>query len=99
MLGKVDVKKGIYLGTGAGLILFVLLGFFSSAMMGGYVGLKLAELMVGPGRMGVIARVHTAISMIGAVIVTAVAFILGDALAGYVISQRLVTRVEAKVKV
>ncbi len=99
MLGKVDVKKGIYIGTGAGLILFVLLGFFPSAMVGGYVGLKLAELMVGPSSMGVITRVLTAISMIGTVIVTAVAFILGGALAGYVISQRLVKRVEAKVKV
>jgi hypothetical protein len=89
MLAKVDSRKGIYIGTGAGLILFVLLGFFPSAMMGGYVGLKLAELIMGPGTMGVVARVLTALSMIGAVLVTAVAFILGGAVAGYILSGKL----------
>ncbi|MFN4131859.1 MAG: hypothetical protein ACK4GE_02140 [Caldimicrobium sp.] len=92
MLAKLDSKKGVYLGTGAGLILFVLLGFFPSAMIGGYVGLKLAELIVGPGSLGVIARILTAVSMIGSVLVTAVAFILGGALAGYTLSQKVKTK-------
>ncbi len=99
MLEKFDVKKGIYIGTGVGLILFVLLGFFPSAMIGGYVGLKLAEHIVGPGSMGVIAKVFSAISMIGAVIFTGVAFIFGGAFAGYVVSQKLTTRAEAKARV
>ncbi len=94
MLTRVDAKKGIYIGTAIGLILFVLLGFFPSAMMGGYVGLKLAELIAGPGTMGVVARVMTAVSMIGAVLVTAVAFILGGALAGYVITQKVAAKAE-----
>jgi len=98
MLKEMDGRKAIYIGTGVGLILFVLLGFFPSAMMGGYVGLKLAELMMGPGSMGVIARVLTAVSMIGAVVVTAVAFVLGGALAGYLVAGRLGKRAEAKAK-
>ncbi len=98
MLGRVDARRAIYIGTGVGLILFVLLGFFPSAMMGGFVGLKLAELVVGPGSMGVVARVFTAVCMIGAVIVTAVAFVLGGALAGYAISQKVGSKAEAKVK-
>ncbi|MFN3407062.1 MAG: hypothetical protein ACK40E_04960 [Caldimicrobium sp.] len=89
MLAKLDSKKGIYIGTGAGLLLFVLLGFFPSAMVGGYVGLKLAELIVGPGSLGIVARILSAISMIGAVLVTAVVFIFGGALIGYAISRRL----------
>ncbi|BAU23688.1 hypothetical protein THC_1320 [Caldimicrobium thiodismutans] len=89
MLAKLDSRKGIYIGTGAGLILFVLLGFFPSAMMGGYVGLKLAELIMGPGSMGVVARLFTALSMIGAVLVTAVVFVLGGAIAGYILSGKL----------
>ncbi len=93
MLAKLDSKKGIYLGTAVGLILFVLLGFFPSAMMGGYVGLKLAELIVGPGSMGVIARVFTAVSMIGAVLVTAVVFIFGCAIAGYTLSKKVTPKV------
>lgn len=88
MLAKVNSKKAVYIGTGAGLILFVLLGFFPSAMMGGYVGLRLAELIVGPGSLGVLARVLTAVSMVGAVLTTACAFILGGALAGYALSQK-----------
>ena len=94
MLARLDAKRGIYLGTAVGLILFVLLGFFPSAMMGGYVGLKLAELIAGPGTMGVIARIMTAVSMIAAVLVTAVAFILGGALAGYAISQKVGAKAE-----
>jgi len=96
MLARINERKAVYLGTGVGLILFVLLGFFPSAMMGGYVGLRLAELIVGPGSMGVVARVLTAISMIGAVVVTAVAFVLGGALSGYAISGKLRKVAEAK---
>lgn len=80
-------KKGLYIGTGVGLILFVLLGFFPSAMMGGYVGLKLAELFMGLGTGGVLARILVALSMIGAVLVAAVLFILGGALAGWMIGN------------
>jgi len=98
MLTRINERKAVYLGTGVGLILFVLLGFFPSAMMGSYVGLRLAELIVGPGSMGVVARVLTAISMIGAVVVTAVAFVLGCALAGYAISGKLRKEAEAKGK-
>lgn len=88
MLAKINSKKAVYIGTGAGLILFVLLGFFPSAMMGGYVGLRLAELIIGHGNLGVVARVFTAVSMIGAVITTACAFLLGGAFAGYALSQK-----------
>lgn len=80
-------KKGLYIGTGVGLILFVLLGFFPSAMMGGYVGLKLAELLIGPGTAGVLVRILVALSMIGAVLVSAVVFILGGAVAGWMIGN------------
>ncbi len=88
MLAKINSKKAVYIGTGAGLILFVLFGFFPSAMMGGYVGLRLAELIAGPGSLGVVARVFTAVSMLGAVITTACAFLLGGALAGYSLAQK-----------
>ncbi|MCC6026391.1 MAG: hypothetical protein LM575_05430, partial [Caldimicrobium sp.] len=63
-------KNGLYIGTAAGLVLFALLGFFPSAMVGGYVGIKLAELFVGVPAVGILPRIFVAFSMIGAVIFT-----------------------------
>ena len=99
MFTMFDGKKLIYIGTGAGLILYVLLGFFPSAMVGGFVGLKLVEIVMGVENTGILAQVIAVVSMIGAVIFTAVAFVLGGALAGYIIAQKFCSGVEAKVKV
>jgi len=81
-------KKGLYIGTAVGLLLFALLGFFPSAMMGGYVGIKLAELIMGAPAVGVLPRIFVALSMIGAVISTALVFILGGAIAGWIVGTR-----------
>ncbi len=94
MLEARDVKKWVYVGTGAGLILFVLLGFFPSAMIGGYVGLKLAELIMGEVSSGILPRLLTALSMIGSVLVAAVTFILGGAAAGYLLATKVLPKTE-----
>lgn len=89
MLKGIDRRNAIYIGTGLGLMVFVLLGFFPSAMVGGFVGLTLAKLMLGPDFMGVIAKVITAICMIGSVIITACLFVFFGALAGYFVAVRV----------
>jgi hypothetical protein len=87
-------KKGLYIGTAAGLVLFALLGFFPSAMVGGYVGIKLAELIVGAPAVGILPRIFATLSMIGAVIFTGLVFVLGGAIAGWIVGTRFELKAE-----
>jgi hypothetical protein len=87
-------KKGLYIGTAGGLVLFALLGFFPSAIMGGYIGIKLAELIVGAPAVGILPYIFAAFSMIGAVIFTGLVFVLGGAIAGWIVGTRLELKAE-----
>ncbi len=87
-------KNGLYIGTAAGLVLFALLGFFPSAMVGGYVGIKLAELIVGAQAVGILPRIFATLSMIGAVIFTGLVFVLGGAIAGWIVGTRFELKTE-----
>jgi len=87
-------RRGLYIGTASGLVLFALLGFFPSAMIGGYVGMKLAELFVGAPAVGVLPRIFAALSMIVAVITTGVVFVLGGAIMGWIIGTRFEVKPE-----
>lgn len=96
MTSHLDLKRGIYIGTGAGLLLFVLLGFFPSAMIGGFLGMKLAELILGPASMGILARILSALSMIGAVVFTGIIFIFGGAYVGYNVYPKVAMKIFPK---
>ena len=77
-------KKGLYVGTGIGLILFVLVGFLSGSLIGGMVGLKITQSIMGaPVDATLISRVVVALSMIVGVMVSAVLFIGGMAALGW----------------
>ncbi len=77
-------KKGLYAGTGAGLILFALVGLLPGSLIGGVVGLKLAGLVFGTPLKGlVIARIMVAASMIVGVLGAAVVFVLGTGIFGW----------------
>jgi hypothetical protein len=77
-------KKGLYVGTGIGLILFVLVGLLSGSLVGGMIGLKLAGLIFGaPLEGALLSRVFVAISMIGGVFASAVIFIAGMGFLGW----------------
>lgn len=93
-------KKGLYVGTGIGLILFVLVGLLSGSLVGGLIGLKLAGFIFGAPLDGaLLARVIVAISMIGGVFASALIFIAGMGFlgwtAGFVYDATAKTRVEA----
>lgn len=77
-------KKGLYVGTGIGLILFVLVGFLSGSLIGGMVGLKISTSIMGaPVDATIFSRVIVAMSMIVGVMVSAVLFIGGTAALGW----------------
>jgi len=77
-------KKGLYIGTGIGLILFVLVGFLSGSLIGGMVGLKMTQIIMGASVKATLAsRVVVGLSMIVGVAVSAVLFIGGSAVLGW----------------
>lgn len=83
-------KKGLYAGTGAGLILFVLAGLLPGSLIGGMIGLKVAGLIFGTPLKGlVIARVIVAVSMILGVLGAAAIFIVGSSIVGWSVGVAL----------
>jgi hypothetical protein len=77
-------KKGLYIGTGVGLILFVLVGLLSGSFFGGLAGLKLMEYMTGgPVQTTLITRVVIVLSMLAGVVASAVMFIGGMGVLGW----------------
>ncbi len=76
-------KKGLYVGTGMGLILFVLVGFFSGSVIGGMIGLKMAGVLGIPLNTALLPRVIVAVSMVLGIMVSAVTFVFGGGLLGW----------------
>lgn len=77
-------KKGLYVGTGAGIILFALVGLLPGSFVGGFIGLKMAEMIFGVAMAGtILARVLVAVSMIAGVMVSAIVFIFGAGVMGW----------------
>lgn len=78
-------KKGLYIGTGVGLVLFALVGLFPGSVIGGVAGLKIAGMMLGAPLQGTIfARLIVAAGMITGVLVSAVIFIFGMGTLGWI---------------
>ncbi len=93
-------KKGLYVGTGMGLILFVLIGLLSGSLVGGLIGLKVAGFIFGaPVEGALLSRLIVAISMIGGVFASAVIFIAGTGFlgwtAGYLFDAMIKTKLES----
>jgi hypothetical protein len=86
MKTKEMAKKGLYVGTGAGLVLFALMGLLPGSMIGGVIGLKIAGGIFGlPLQATVLARMIVAVCMITGVITAAITLILGTGIIGWTI--------------
>lgn len=93
-------KRGLYVGIGAGLVIFVLAGLLPGSLIGGVIGLKVIEAVFGgPMTTEIMPRIILAVSMIIGVMASAIVCILGPGLigwsAGYMIDS---TRVTAEAK-
>lgn len=79
-------KTGLYVGTGAGIILFALLGVLPGSFIGGVIGMKMAEMMFGMPMAGeLLPRLMVAVSMIMGVMAAAVVFIMGTGVLGWTV--------------
>jgi hypothetical protein len=77
-------KKGLYVGTGAGIVLFALAGLLPGSLIGGVIGLQVSESIFG-GPMGsaLLPRMILAVCMITGVVVSALVCILGTGMLGW----------------
>jgi len=77
-------KKGVYVGAGAGLILFALIGLLPGSFIGGVIGLNIAGSIFGhPLGAALLPRIIVAISMLLGIVVAGVVFIAGASLLGW----------------
>lgn len=77
-------RKGLYVGTGAGLVLFALVGLLPGSLIGGVIGLKVVGAVFG-GPLGseILPRIMLALSMITGVMVSAAVCLIGSGMIGY----------------
>lgn len=83
-------KKGLYIGAGAGLVLFAIVGLLPGSFIGGVIGLNIAGSIFGlPLSASLMPRIIVGMSMVLGVLVSGVVFVVGASLlgwlAGYVI--------------
>jgi len=77
-------KKGLYVGTGAGLVLFALAGLLPGSLIGGVIGLKVVgALFGGPLTSAILPRIILAMSMVTGVMAAAAVCLLGSGVVGY----------------
>ena len=87
---KTLANKGLYIGTGAGLVLFTLIGLLPGSLIGGVIGLKLSALLFGvPFVSEILPRIILALSMLTGVMASATVFVVGSGFAGYSIGYLL----------
>jgi len=83
-------KKGTYAGTGTGLIMFLLVGFFPGSLIGGAVGLWLTNTFLGgAAEPSLLPRVVTALSMLAGVLASAAVFVIGFSVVGWAVGTAI----------
>lgn len=77
-------KKGLYVGVGVGLVLFVLAGLLPGSLLGGVAGLKIVEALYGgPMTVAILPKIILAVSMLVGIMLAAVVYVLGSGIIGW----------------
>ncbi len=85
-------NKGLYAGTGTGLILFLLVGMFPGSLIGGAAGLFITKMILGtPVEPTLIPRIITVVAMVVGIISSAAVFIVGTSVLGWSIGAAIDT--------
>jgi len=96
-------KKGLYLGAGAGLVLFAIFGLLYGSLLGGVIGLGIAGSIFGyPVGPQIASRMIVAASMLFGILVSGVVFTGGLAFIGWAIGyaiESLMAKKEAEQEV
>ncbi|MBI5098418.1 MAG: hypothetical protein HZB30_04155 [Nitrospirae bacterium] len=83
-------KKGLYVGAGAGLVLFALIGLLPGSFIGGVIGLNIAGSIFGyPVGPQIAARMIVAAAMLCGILVSGIVFTAGLAFIGWAIGYAI----------
>ncbi|GBE00075.1 hypothetical protein BMS3Abin07_02121 [bacterium BMS3Abin07] len=81
-------EKFIYIGTGAGLVLFAIYGLLPGSFLGGIMGLNLSGLLFGyPVTSSLMPRIIVAVSMLLGVMVSGLVFIIAGSTLGWLLGS------------
>ncbi len=91
-------KKGVYIGTGAGLVIFVLFGLLPGSLLGGAVGLNIAGWLFGqPVESALLSRIVVFVSMLIGTLVSGIVIVTGASTIGWLIGWVIDSRTHEKV--
>lgn len=83
-------KKGLYMGAGAGLVVFAIVGLLYGSLIGGVVGLNIAGAIFGyPVGPQIASRMIVAASMLMGILVSGIVFTGGLAFVGWAIGYMI----------
>lgn len=87
---KVMSTQGVYIGTGAGVILFALFGFLPGCLLGGAAGISIAGWLLGfPLDPGLLSRVIILLSMLAGVLISASVIVIALSALGWLFGSFL----------
>ena len=83
---KEMAKRTAYIGAGAGLVLFAVIGLLPGSFLGGVIGLNIAGSLFGlPVSSALLPRLIVGISMLLGVLVSGIIFVAGSTIIGWLI--------------
>ena len=81
-------RKGAYIGAGAGLVLFAILGLLPGSLLGGAAGINIAGMLFGlPLEPGLISRAIVLVSMLVGVLVAGIAIVTASSTVGWLVGS------------
>jgi hypothetical protein len=90
-------KKGAYIGTGAGLVLFALFGLMPGSLLGGAAGISIAGWLFGlPLEPGIVSRVIVLTSMLVGVLGIGLLIITATSTLGWIVGKLVESAVHEK---
>ncbi|MFN3479241.1 MAG: hypothetical protein ACK415_02550 [Thermodesulfovibrionales bacterium] len=81
-------KKGLYLGGGAGLVLFAIFGLLPGSFIGGVIGLNIAGNLFGtPLGSELLPRIIVGVAMVAGIMIAGLVFVVGGSLIGWLMGS------------
>ncbi len=84
MKTKELAKKGLYVGAGAGLVMFAILGLLPGSFIGGVIGLNIVGSIFGtPVEASILSRIVVGLSMVLGILIAGIVFVAGTSIIGW----------------
>ncbi len=83
---KEGARRGLYIGIGAGLVLFAIIGLLPGSFLGGVIGLNIAGMIFGtPVTASIFPRLIVGVFMLFGVMVSGLVFVIGCGTLGWLL--------------